>query len=156
MSFFSSRQYDILKIKFTPEWFNIIMKSIKIPNHPAYHWITLWPLEVWVRELYNSWLFCVHKLSMFIYLSMGKPNWTIWNSSCWNTTLTNRLHFYFCLENPQFCGPCKAACWDPATVKSFWSCWSQGDCWQCYKQVFILQLWSPDPSPPHTLFLERN
>jgi len=49
-----------------------IMKSIKIPNHPAYHWSTLWPpaLEVWVRWLYNSWWFCVHKLSMFIYLSM--------------------------------------------------------------------------------------
>ena len=28
------------------------------------------PLEVWVRGLYNSWWFCVHKLSMFIYLSM--------------------------------------------------------------------------------------
>ena len=46
------------------------MKSIKTPNHPAYHWSTLWPLEVWVRRLYNSWWFCVHKLSMFIYLSM--------------------------------------------------------------------------------------
>ena len=46
------------------------MKSIKTPNHPAYHWSTLWPLEVWVRWLYNSWWFCVHKLSMFIYLSM--------------------------------------------------------------------------------------
>ena len=47
------------------------MKSIKTPNHPAYHWsYTLWPLEVWVRGLYNSWWFCVHKLSMFIYLSM--------------------------------------------------------------------------------------
>ena len=45
-----------------------IMKSIKTPNHPAYHWSTLWPLEVWVRGLYNSWWFCVHKLSMFIYL----------------------------------------------------------------------------------------
>ena len=50
------------------------MKSIKTPNHPAYHWSTLWPLEVWVRGLYNnSWWFCViHKLSMFIYLSMEK------------------------------------------------------------------------------------
>ena len=47
------------------------MKSIKTPNHPAYHWITLWPLEVWVPGLYNSWWFCVHKLSMFIYLSMN-------------------------------------------------------------------------------------
>ena len=47
-----------------------IMKSIKTPNHPAYHWSTLWLLEVWVRGLYNSWWFCVHKLSMFIYLSM--------------------------------------------------------------------------------------
>ena len=48
-----------------------IMKFIKTPNHPTYHWSTLWPLEVWVRGLYNSWWFCVHKLSMFIYLSMG-------------------------------------------------------------------------------------
>ena len=47
-----------------------IMKSIKTPNHPAYHWSTLWNLKVWVRGLYNSWWFCVHKLSMFIYLSM--------------------------------------------------------------------------------------
>ena len=31
-----------------------IMKSIKTPNPPAYHWSTLWPLEVWVRGLYNS------------------------------------------------------------------------------------------------------
>ena len=51
-----------------------IMKSIKTPNHPAYHWSTLWPLEVWVRGLYNSWWFWVHKLSMFIYLSMDKPS----------------------------------------------------------------------------------
>ena len=42
-------------------------------NHPAYHWSTLWPLEVWFRGLYNSWWFCVHKLSMFIYLSMIWP-----------------------------------------------------------------------------------
>ena len=49
------------------------MKSIKTPNHPAYHWSTLWPLEVWVRGLYNSLWFCVHNLSMFIYLSMVKP-----------------------------------------------------------------------------------
>ena len=47
-----------------------IMKSIKTPNHPAYHWSTLWPLELWVGGLYNPWWFCVHKLSMFIYLSM--------------------------------------------------------------------------------------
>ena len=51
-----------------------IMKSIKSPNHPAYHWSTLWPLEVWVRGLYNSWWFCVHKLIMFIYLSMVEPH----------------------------------------------------------------------------------
>ena len=50
-----------------------IMKSIKTPNHPAFHWSILWPLEVWVRGLYNSWWFCVHKLSMFIYLSMIEP-----------------------------------------------------------------------------------
>ena len=48
----------------------IIMKSIKTPNHLTFHWGTHWPLEVWVRGLYNSWWFCVHKLSMFIYLSM--------------------------------------------------------------------------------------
>jgi len=47
------------------------MKSIKTPNHPAYNLSTLWPQEVWVRGLYNSWWFCVHKPSMFIYLSMG-------------------------------------------------------------------------------------
>jgi len=52
----------------------IIMKSTKTPNHPAYHWSTHWPLEVWVRGLYNSWWFCVHKLSMFIYLSMVKTD----------------------------------------------------------------------------------
>ena len=47
------------------------MKSIKALNHPDYLWSTLWPLEVWVRGLYNSWWFCVHKLPMFIYnLSM--------------------------------------------------------------------------------------
>ena len=50
------------------------IKSIKTPNHPAYHWSTLWPLEVWVRGLYNSWGFCVHKLSMFIYLSMFRSH----------------------------------------------------------------------------------
>ena len=43
------------------------MKSIKTPNHPSYHWSTLRPLEEWVHGLYNS---CLHKLSMFIYLSM--------------------------------------------------------------------------------------
>ena len=48
-----------------------IMKSIKILNHPAYHWSTLWPLEVWVRGQYNSLWFCVHKLSMFLHLSMN-------------------------------------------------------------------------------------
>ena len=47
-----------------------IIKSIKKPNHPAYHRSTLWPLEVRVPGLYNSWWFSVHKLSMFIYLSM--------------------------------------------------------------------------------------
>ena len=56
------------------------MKSIKTPNHPAYHWSTLWPLEVWVRGLYNAWWFCVHKLSMFIYLSMGMAKMKIWKS----------------------------------------------------------------------------
>ena len=66
MSLISSRQYDIL----LSECSLIIMKSIKTPNHPDYHWSTLWPLEVWVRGLYNSWWFCVHKLSTFIYLSM--------------------------------------------------------------------------------------
>ena len=44
------------------------MKSIKTPNHPAYHWSTLWPLEVWVGGLHNSWWFCVHKLSMFLFI----------------------------------------------------------------------------------------
>ena len=75
MSFFSSRQYDILlsdilKIKFTPEWFNNIEIHWNTKPPPAYHWSTLWPLEIWVRGLYNSWWFCVHELSMFIYLSM--------------------------------------------------------------------------------------
>jgi len=51
----------------------VILHSIKIPNHPAYHWSTLWPLEVCVRGLYHSWWFCVHKLSMFIYLSLSLP-----------------------------------------------------------------------------------
>ena len=60
MSFFSSRQYYIFS------------EILLFKNHPAYHWSTLWPLEVWVRGLYNSWWFCVHKLSMFIYLSMVK------------------------------------------------------------------------------------
>ena len=53
-----------------------ILKSIKTPNHPAYHWSTLWPLEVWVRRLYNSWGFCAHKLFMFIYLHI-KIQWNI-------------------------------------------------------------------------------
>ena len=59
-------------VPFPELFYTYSMKSIKTPNHPAYHWITLWPLEVWVRGLYNSWWFCVHKQSMFIYLSMGK------------------------------------------------------------------------------------
>ena len=78
MSYFSSRQYVYCSVKYccsnsSIPWviLHSIMKSIKTPNHPAYHWSTLWPLEVWVRGLYNSWWFCVHKLSMFIYLSMG-------------------------------------------------------------------------------------
>ena len=54
-----------------------IMKSIKTPYQPACHWSTLWPLEVWVRGMYNSWWFCVHKLSMFIYLSMLKYGWCL-------------------------------------------------------------------------------
>ena len=54
------------------------MKSIKTPNQPAYHQSTLWPLEVWVRGLYNSWWFCAHKLSMFIYLSMGISSHVSW------------------------------------------------------------------------------
>ena len=29
----------------------LFMKSIKTPNHPAYHWSTLWPLEVWTRTV---------------------------------------------------------------------------------------------------------
>ena len=47
-----------------------IMKSIKTPNHPAYHWSTLWPLEVWVRGLYNSWWYFafISYLCLFIYL----------------------------------------------------------------------------------------
>ena len=69
MSFFSSRQYHILLSEILL-YNSSIMKSIKTPNHPAYHWSTLWPLEVWVRGLYKFWWFCVHKLSMFIYLSM--------------------------------------------------------------------------------------
>ena len=47
------------------------MKSIKTQNQPAYRWSALWPLKLWVRGLYNSWWFCGHKLSIFIYLSMG-------------------------------------------------------------------------------------
>ena len=46
------------------------MKSIKTPNHPAYHWSTLWPLEVWVLGLYKPWWFCIHKLSMFISINV--------------------------------------------------------------------------------------
>ena len=65
-----------------------IMKSIKTPNHPAYHWSTLWPLEVWVRGLYNSWWFCVHKLSMFIYLSMVRNNPTMIIIKLWNRKMT--------------------------------------------------------------------
>ena len=45
----------------------IFMKSIKTPNHPAYHWSPLWPLEVWVRGLYNSWWFCDIYVYLFIY-----------------------------------------------------------------------------------------
>ena len=45
-----------------------IMKSIKTPNHPAYHWSTLWHLEVWVRGLYKSWWFAyISYLCLFIY-----------------------------------------------------------------------------------------
>ena len=63
-----------------------IMKSIKTPNHPAYHWSTLWPLEVWVRGLYDSWWFCVHKLylCLFIYL------WNLLNHLNFDS-----LHHYF-------------------------------------------------------------
>ena len=50
----------------------IIMKSIKTPTTPLIIEVhVLLPQEVWVRGLYNSWWFCVHKLSMFIYLSMS-------------------------------------------------------------------------------------
>ena len=70
MYFFSSRQYDIYcSVKYCCSN-SSIMKSIETPNHPGYHWSTLWPLEVWVGGQYNSRWFCVHKLSMFIYLSM--------------------------------------------------------------------------------------
>ena len=53
----------MLKIKFSPEGFNNYEIHNEVHN-------THWPLEVWVRGLYNSWWFCVHKLSMFIYLSI--------------------------------------------------------------------------------------
>ena len=49
---------------------NMMYCSMKYCCSNSYHWSTLWPLEVWVRGLYNSWWFCVHMLSMFIYLSM--------------------------------------------------------------------------------------
>ena len=55
----------------------IIMKSLKTLNHPACLWSTLWPLEVWVHGLKNSGLFCVHKLSLFIYLAKDRPSQTI-------------------------------------------------------------------------------
>ena len=74
-----------------------IMKSIKTPNHHAYHCSTLWPL---VRGLYNSWWFCVHKLSMFIYLSMvlSYDNFFMFSScieSCyfWRETKTENNQF---------------------------------------------------------------
>ena len=73
-------------------WVVIIMKSIKTPNHPAYHWSTLWPLEVWVRGLYNSWWFCVHKLS-FIYLSMGSTQTEIYFNKC-----GTNIYFFFTLQ----------------------------------------------------------
>ena len=47
-----------------------IMKSIKTPNHPTYHWSALWPLEVRVRGLYNSlhYFAYISYLCLFIYL----------------------------------------------------------------------------------------
>ena len=71
-----------------------IMKSIKTPNHPAYHWSTLWPLEVWVGGLHNSWWFCVHKLSMFFYLSMENmdPSHSLY-------LMNTRPSYYLYMEN---------------------------------------------------------
>ena len=70
------------------------MKSIKTPNHPAYHWSTLWNLKVWVRGLYNSWWFCVHKLSMFIYLSMENCTRNGMLSNYWAKIFKHSFCFY--------------------------------------------------------------
>ena len=54
--------------------FILTKKPIKTPNDPAFHWSTLWPLEVWFHGLYNSYnsgWFCIHNwynLCLFIYL----------------------------------------------------------------------------------------
>ena len=87
----------------------IIMKSIQTPNPPAYHGSTLWPLEVWVRGLCNSWWFCVHKLCLFIYLwkvlrikntSSPRNYWShFWSDKGFKGTVVNRtmcaLEFWF-------------------------------------------------------------
>ena len=58
---------------------------------------SIYKIEVWVRGLYNSWVFCVHKRSMFIYLSMFTADkfptsyWTVYSSKLWFSGLIRKF-----------------------------------------------------------------
>ena len=72
-----------------------IMKSIKTPNHPAYHWSTLWPLEDEFADCtilgdfaYISYLCLFIYLCLFTYKGEGSrlnsPRCNnIWNLMNW-------------------------------------------------------------------------
>ena len=57
-------------VPFPELFYTLLWNPFKHQTTPLIIEVPLWLLEVWVRGLYNSWWFCVHKLSMFIYLSM--------------------------------------------------------------------------------------
>ena len=67
------------KFKFSPQW-NIVVQIDPFPElfytllkhqtTPLVIEVHFDPYKYEFSDMYNSWWFCVHKLSMFIYLSM--------------------------------------------------------------------------------------
>jgi len=84
MSFFSSRQYDILLseillfkiVPFPGSFYTLLWNPLKhqTSNHPAYHWSTLWPLEDEFADCTMSTILgdfaYISYLCLFIYLCL--------------------------------------------------------------------------------------
>jgi len=95
-------------------------------------------VEVCVRWLYNSWWFCVHKLSMFIYLSMYKR----FKCTIASFDFCNSRHFFTEILKIRFLNVFVFVhvevlkCWSVEVLK----CWSVEvlKCWS----VQVLKFWS--------------